>query len=169
MTKYTDLLLRKNTRSSNETHKSTFGVVFPHHLSGHSGLVTPLSTTVVCGGVLMTGCAILTLSLSTCTRRCRGLGKGSWDNGLRDVKIITEEHNTIISQIIVVKLPAELFGNVATGLEGLHDVHGFKISDWDLWMLCQTSVFLNDGNTLLEKICVCCLDIALFNDHHFRG
>lgn len=130
-----------------------------YYLSSNLGLTTPATTAVLT--TLLTTLTLLTLlykenirrsktfkDRTTSARASRGLGDGVGDDGLGEVEVGAEEVDALISEEVVVVLPAELLSDETTALHALHQVHDLKVGDGKVSVLGHADVLLDDDDTL---------------------
>lgn len=66
------------------------------------------------------------------------------------MEVTTEEEDTLISEEVVVVLPAELLSDETTALHALHDVHNLEVRDIDFGVLGHANVLLDNHDTLYK-------------------
>ena len=68
----------------------------------------------------------------------------------RQVKVIPQVLNAIISEVPVVVLPGEGLPDILLGLEALHELDDLKVWHINLWVFCQIVVLLGVQNPLCD-------------------
>ena len=95
------------------------------------------------------------------------LGVGGGDNVGRDSEFLNEVLDTGGSDGVVVPLPVEDVGKVASGGEGLDDHLGLEVGDLsDLLVLGKVGVLLDDNDALTEEVSENCSLFLLADKNH---
>merc|ERR1712124_99355 len=72
------------------------------------------------------------VTLHTTGRRARGLLEGVGDHLLGEVQVRTEVLDTLVGEVPVVPLPAELLSDVPAGLQGSQQLNDVNVLDGEL-------------------------------------
>ena len=139
---------------------------------GSGSLGAEATTTILTLLILTTRTTTLLTLLFTLTLITTGilirLGNGGGNGSLGQVQVTPQILNTGVSQEVVVVLPVELLGDVATGLEGNEALDDLQVVDGDFLVGEGPDVLLDHHDALLEEVLVDELDVSFGNEHHFR-
>ena len=80
-----------------------------------------------------------------------GFFEGSGDGISGDVEVFTEVVDTLVGEFVVVPLPVELHVDVASRMEGLHQLDNMEVGNFNQGIL-DGEVLGGNHNTLLEKV-----------------